>query len=742
VKEYSYDKYHENSNQIVRLISKEKNISSIDYRVKDILVDNYPEIENGCFMLRLNRSFPIRVDGRGLYTNEAVISADNNFFNLFTIPVISGNPEKPFKDIRSAVLTESVGRKLFGQESPIGKEVVIQGEIVTISAVIEDFPENSSISAGIIVNGENDNFKWSFHCENGKDKSTYRYFFSIYLALNEGVNRAELNNKINGNTELLKPYGEEMEFLALEDMHLYDPTIDGYIEKGSHSLLQLMSVIGIIILVLAIINYVNLTVAQQNKRNRDTGLRKTVGADRSVILTHLLAESLIVTILASGMALILVWASSPLFGHIFGTTITPTILFTFPNILYIPSAIFLLGIISGIGPALFLSKVTPIKVINGSHSITGNKSYGRNALAVFQFATSIILICAVLVVKQQLSYVKHKDLGFNKEQLLKLDIPDIEKQDRNKAMLLVEELRKSPYIKSLSLSKGVPGNVQMQLGTNIEGSDKNIMIPSIIADSSFLKTMGLEIVKGRDLQPGDYGKVCFFNESAYKHFEFDNLTNKRFNNWHGHDIIGVVKDFHFNSLHKDIGPVCLIITPKNSPTAINIRFNSGGTPEGIKYLKDTWGDLLSEYPLKFEFYDQWFDTMYKKEERFAKSIGLFAMLAIVVSCIGMLGLSIFSSERRIKEIGVRKVNGAKISEIVGMLNGGFIKWVMIAFIIAIPVSYYIMGRWLESFAYRTELSWWIFALAGVMALGIALITVSWQSYKAATRNPVEALRYE
>jgi putative ABC transport system permease protein len=247
---------------------------------------------------------------------------------------------------------------------------------------------------------------------------------------------------------------------------------------------------------------------------------------------------------------------------------------------------------------------------------------------------------------------------------------------------------------------------------------------------------------GRNLEPGDAGEVCMINESAYRHFEFDDLENKRFNNFGGFDIIGVVNDFHFTSLHKTIGPVCIMFIPDVGPSAINIRFEEGGVGPGMDAIRKLWDETLPGYPVKYQFYDEWFDSMYRSEERFARTIGLFAILAIVISCIGILGLSVYAAERRIKEIGIRKVNGAKVTEVMTMLNSNFAKWVAIAFLVAVPVSWYVMKKWLENFAYRTELSWWIFALAGLLAMGIALLTVSWQSWRAATRNPVEALRYE
>jgi len=744
IKEYSYDKYHENADQIVRLIDTKNNSSSIDYRVKDILLENYSELENACIIQRMQMPVSVKVGNEGFYLDN-IMSVDNSFFEVFTVPFISGKSLKPFDNINSAVITESTAKTLFGTENPVGKDLTIMGsQMVTISGVIKDFPDNSSISAGLLVNAENSAFKFEFSCGNYNDKSSHRFSFRIYLQLNKNINPEQLIAKINSNSDLLKPYKEEVGFLSLKDIYLYDKTNGSKTKRGNVGLMKLLTGIALIILVLAIINYVNLTIAQQNRRNKDTGVRKTVGALRKNILYHFLSESVLVSLIALTLALVFVWLLIPLYSLIFNTTININLLFQFPNILILICSVFFIGILSGIGPAFILSGISPVKVLSGSITARRQKGYLRNSLSIFQFAISIILIFCVTIIQRQISFVKHKDPGFNEEQLLLINVPAIQRNDVNKVMVLLDELKKSPYIKNLSISNGVPGKIYMSMGTNIKNSDKNISIPCLQVDTAFLKTFDIKIINGRNLEPGDLEKgVCMINEAAYKHFEWGSFKNKRINNGRegGYEIIGVVNDFHYNSLHKTIGPVCIMFTRVN-PKAINIRIAENNISAGMDYINKTWQETLSGYPLKYQFYDDWFDAMYIKEERFAKTIGLFAILAIVISCIGILGLAIFSSERRIKEIGIRKVNGAKVSEILTMLNKDFVKWVAIAFIIAVPIAYYAMSKWLENFAYKTTLSWWIFALAGLLALGIALVTVSWQSWRAATRNPVEALRYE
>lgn len=742
LKEHSYDRYHKNGDQIVRLVNAGYNSSLVDYRVKDILQKNYPEITDACLVINANHPIEIKNGDKGFYLNN-ILSVDNNFFRVFTIPFSSGDATLPFKNINSAVLTEETAKLLFGEESPLGKDIYIFGIMpVTITGIIRDFPDNSSISAGILVNAENEQFKFNQWIGDSRDLTTYQWPFQIYLQLDKKANNDILTTKINSQIDMLKPYCEKVSLMELKDIHLYDRTTGAETKQGNPGLLKLLTGIALIILILAIINYVNLTVAQQNKRNKDTGLKKTIGADRKTILIQYLSESVIVIMLAFIFGVFLLWLLMPFYQNIFNTATDIKILLKAPYIIILPVSVLVLGALSGSGPAIILSGISPGKILSGHTVLKVKKNYLRNILTVFQFTISIILIFCVIVVQRQINYVKHKNPGFNEEQLLHLDIPNISETDIPKIKVLLGELRKSPNITNLTLSAGVPGEIRMTMGSNMENNKNNIGVPCIMVDTSFLETFGLKITRGRNLLPGDYEKVCMINEAAYKHFEFQDLENKRFNNFGGFDIIGVVNDFQYSSLHKTIGPVCLMFTSNSRLTSLSLRFAPNGAAPGMEYIKDKWQEILPGYPLKYQFYDDWFDSMYKSEEYFSRTISLFAILAVIISCIGILGLAIFSSERRTKEIGVRKINGATISEIMILLNKDIIFLLAIAFIIATPVAWYSMNKWLQSFAYRTELSWWIFALSGLLAFLIALLTVSLQSWGAATRNPVEALRYE
>lgn len=739
IKEYSYDRYHENANQIVRLTDTKNNSSFIDYRVKDILINNFPEIENACILYRVDRLIEITISGKGYYLND-IMSVDNQFFEVFTLNYLAGHPA--FHNINSAVITESTSRKLFGNENPLGKEMLIHGNtIVTITSVIKDFPENSSISAGLLVNAENDDFKFSFSIAEYDDKSTWRWPFQIYLQLDKRTDPNQLLTKIN-HTGLFEHYVEEVGFLPLKDMYLNDPTYGGDLKRGNPQMLLLFVIIAAIVLGLAVINYINLTVAQQAKRNKDTGVRKTMGANRRHILLYFLCESVLITLIAFFAGLLLLAYLIPFYQSVFNTALDMGILIRNPYVFYLIGAILLIGLVSGAGPAIVLSDIKPAQILNGNFLAMGKRGIFQNALTIFQFTASIVLIFCIITIQRQIQFVKGKDLGFQKEQLLRLDLPSIQENDNSSVMVLLEEFKSSPFIKNISVSGNVPGRANMMMGTNFEDPDKNISITTLLVDSNFLRTFEIEVIKGRDLLPGDFGSAGMLNETAFKLFEFDNLDNKRFNNYGGFDIIGVVNDFHFSALHDEIGPAIILFTPHYWPRAINIRFTENAVTHGMGFIHQKWNKILPEYPLNYQFYDEWFDSMYRAEERLARTIAFFAILAIVISCIGILGLAIFSSERRIKEIGIRKVNGAKAWEVILMLNKDFAKMVAIAFVIATPIAWYAMSRWLQNFAYRTELSWWIFAFAGLLALGIAILTVSWQSWQAAKRNPVEALRYE
>jgi putative ABC transport system permease protein len=740
-KEYSYDSYHANAAHLYRLIDVENNSSAIDYRVIPAILNNYPEAKNACVASILPEKIGTSYKNNG-YDIDNIMSVNSEFFEMFSTRFICGDPSKPLPNPNSVVLTESSARKLFGNQDPLGKEIVLWHKFtLTVTGVIGDFPDNSSIYANIIVNMENNSFKFSRFIGNDKDSSTYRYPFNIYVQLMEKSDASRLVNKINSNPDIVQPYLKKAGLLSLTDTYLLDKTTGSTTKKGNPALLRLFTGIALMVLILAMINYINLSIAQQNKRNKETGIRKTIGAARKDIISLFLTESVLVTLVAFAAALVMTEITLPFFENVVDSRLSIGPLVQFPGNIVLLASILLVGAISGIVPALLFSSFNPVMVLSGKMIVSGRNNYFRNLLAVFQFTISIALIFCIIVIQRQISFAEHEDLGFNKDQLLRIDLPHSES---SKAAVMIDNLRKYPAIKSVSASNGVPGSIHNFMGSGIEG--KNNFVSCILTDSNFIKTFGIQSIKGRELLPGDLGQACMINETAFKYFGWSDLNNKRYNNGRegGYEVIGVVKDFHIASLHQPIEPTCIMFF-KDAPwgtTDITLQIGKGETAQAMACLQKEWKEVFPDYPLDYQFYDEWFNQMYTKDQRFANAIGLFAFLAITISCLGILGLSIFSSERRAKEIGIRKVHGASVKELMILLNRDFVKWVATAFVIAAPIGWYAMNKWLQDFAYRTEISWWIFLASGMIALIVALLTASWQTWRTSTRNPVEVLRYE
>jgi putative ABC transport system permease protein len=741
LKEFSFDSYHADAKNIYRLVSMPDSSSEIDYRVKQAITNNFSQVKNACLTATISQPTEISYNNNACYI-DGIMSTDNNFFEVFTVPFVSGNSSTPFENINSVVLTESAAKTLFGNANPIGKEIVIKHMSHTfVTGVIKDFPDNSSLKANIIVNAENNDFKFYFSCGDYNDKSSWRYLFNIYLLLKENTNPNSLVNNINNQAGLMAPYEKKISLLPLKKMYLEDHSFGSWALKGNPKLLNLFASIALIVLLLAIINYVNLTVAQQNKRNKETGIRKTVGADRKDMILLFLTESVLVTSLAFGFAIIILIVGLPFFNNIVDSSLTVYPFITFPANLILFTSILLIGILSGAGPALFLSSFNPLRMLNGNIITSKRKSFLRNALTVFQFAVSIALIFCITVIQKQINFVKNQNPGFAKEQLLRIDVPNIQQTDARRAFSLIDKLKQYPGIKNLCMSMGAPGSIFMHMGSGVKEKTKSIAV--ITADSSFLKTFQIELIKGRNLLASDINNACMLNETAYKYFGWNDLNNRRYNNGKegGFEVIGVVKDFHFASMHEQIEPLCIMfMVPK--PSYISVRIAGNAVGNSMEFIQKAWKEFIPDYPLKYQFYDDWFDAMYNKEDKLAKTIGLFALLAISISCLGILGLAIFSSEGRRKEIGIRKVHGAGVNQLMIMLNLDYIKWVVIAFVIACPVAWYLMKGWLEDFAYHTEIDWWVYALSAFAALSIALLSVSWHTWYAASRNPVEVLKYE
>ena len=500
---------------------------------------------------------------------------------------------------------------------------------------------------------------------------------------------------------------------------------DADLLHGNLDLMKLLTVIGVFILFLAVINFINLTTASYNYRLKEFGVKKCLGADRISLIKQLLTESFLLTIVSGVFGIIIAELFLPYFNQFIDQSL-PLLIFSDLRFLILFFAfILLLSLIIGILPSLILSKITPLQLFKHTLSVKGTARNSRNVLTTFQFSIAIILITGSIIILGQIDYVKHRSPGFNTEQLLYIKVHYTQ---GNNIQVLADKLKQYHGTKSLTKTFGAPGEILL----TSEG------FPTIAIDSTALNTFGFNILKGRELLPGDAERAVFINQTAFNRLKTKDLGDMKLM---GCNVVGVVSDFQYSPLYTKIGPLVLWYNTGITPNTITMRV-TGPVGEAVKYIREVWNEVCPDYPLNFGFYNDYFASMYKKEENLASLVSIFSILAVVISCLGIFGLAVFQSEQRIKEIGIRKVLGASVSEIIFLLTKSFTKWVIFANVLAVPISYYLLNKWLQNFAYRIEISWWIFVLAGSTALFIALTTISFQAVKAAAANPVESLKYE
>ncbi len=735
--EHSVNKGFANYKQIYRLYDEEDKECKLDYEMFPVLTENYPEIEQAC-PIDYHGGFEFSIVDEQEHVDtrvDNIISTNNNFFTLFNPHVISSLSNTPFSGNESVVITETVGKRMYGDKNPIGQQITIFNTFkATITAVIEDIPENSSFKAEVILNSENENFRLSRNCNNGNCINLTNHY--IQLRNDVDVNQfAERLNQTIGN------YGfnqKKLELQNLADIYLSSFLVDDTHFKGNSKMLTIFLFIAILILVLSSINYLNYVVSVQYSKLKETGINKTVGAGWKQLVSYSVTEvatGILASVIISVLLTILLL---PTTNVLFGKQLHVESLGLLKLLPVFVGIVLIIILVNSLAPIYLISRFNITDFLSGLRK-RGGKQISKQVTLTFQLTASIVLIAIVLVIFKQLSFVKHYDLGFNQEMLVRINLPFTNPNLKT----LNQETQKLTFVKNSTLSFGCPGMINNTMGSNT--GENSFMLDCIFIGDDYLNTMGIELLEGRPLLDGDKGKACIINEAAYKQYGWGNLEGKRFNNAKegGYKVVGLAKDFHVKSLHQKINPAVLVYDSyRGKYNVLSVRLAPGSVSEQMKQIRKIWDKIIPDETMNFTFYDDQFQAMYVKEEKLAKSISFFSFIALALTCMGILGQIFLISLNRTKEIGVRKVNGAKVSEILTMLNKDFVKWVAIAFVIATPVAYYAMNKWLENFAYKTNLSWWIFALAGLLALGIALLTVSWQSWRAATRNPVEALRYE
>lgn len=733
--EHNVDTGFLNYKNIYRLYDTKKNTCNLDYKLNIPLSEKYPEIENTCPM-EYTSGFKITIkdeETKKFTQVDHLIVTDNNFFDIFSVDVIASLSNKPFSSINSVILTESVAKRLYGDKNPLGRTLKSDFFSGVVSAVIKDLPPNSSFKAELLLNSDNKSFQMSQNCNNGE----CYYPTSHFLLMKNTTDISHFTKKLNLT---IKEFNTNVDSLALQpltDIYLSKLSLQDNNEKGSSKALIIFLSIGILIILLSSINYLNYTISIQYAKMKEIGIHKINGANRWQMISNSLIEITFGIFISILISVILTSLFLPYTEILFGHKIVVTDINFFQLIPVFSLTITGIIIINSLAPIYILSRFNITNFLNNGRSLKG-KQLGIKAMSTFQLTVSIVLIAVVIIIFKQLEFVKHYNLGFNEEHLIKIELPYL----YSNPSLIKKEMTKLSFVENSALSDGIPGRIKLTMGSG--SKENNFMISCINISDDYLKTMGINLIDGRNFLKSDKNKSCILNEEAIKQFGWNNIENKKYNNGNnnGYEVVGLVNNFNVQSLHSGISPVALIYDPDHRFDALSIKLKPGNIGKQIKQLQEVWKELLPDEPFNFQFYDSISQAMYAKDKQLAQSITFFSLIAVILTCMGILGQIFLICLNKTKEIGVRKVNGAKIHEIIMMLNKGFIKWLVIAFIIATPIAYYAMHKWLENFAYKTHLNWWLFLLAGFITLTITLLTVSWQSYRAATMNPVEALKNE
>jgi putative ABC transport system permease protein len=727
-----------NHSEIYRLYDSKANSFNLNYDLSAVLQENSAEIVGVCPMDYFNGMEFIAKDetGKNSVLVNDIVCTTNSFSEVFSATIVHSESGKLFDGLTSFAVSRSMATRLFGSENAVGNTLEFGNTFIKfkgkITSVIEDIPQNSTFKADILLNGENKDFRFSTSC----DKGVCWNPTNTFIQLHPGANAINLISNLNKKVNLAQYHIEGLGFQRFDDIYLSSLPMKDMHAKGNAKLLKIFLLIAGLVLFLSAVNYVNYMVTQQYIKFRSIGISKTNGASWRQLASFTLTEALLGISIASVISILLLFLLLPFSFTLFGKQLVldSEIILQVSPVMLATLALFI--VLISVFTLYFQSRFNIAEFMAGKRTRKG-KQAGKQILLTVQLAVSIALIAVVIGISKQLFFVKHADLGFNKELLCRIDMPG----DANKNAFR-QEIAKFPFVQETAFSEGCPGKITLRMGSNME--DNDFTVSCIIMDDNFMKTMGIEMLEGRELHQGDRNNVCLLNESAARQYGFDNIEGKRFMNGKegGYEIVGIIKDFRISSFYNAIEPVALIYDPDHASGVLSIRLSPGNTGAYVDQLKQVWKKFLPDELMSLTFYDQQFQSMYMKEEKLVQSISFFSIVAIILTCMGILSQVIVSSLLRTKEIGIRKVNGARTAEVLKMLNMDFVKLVFVAFVIACPVSWYAIHYWLRNFASKTTLSWWVFAAAGLVTMGITLLTVSWQSWRAANRNPVEALRYE
>jgi len=758
--ELSYDRFNEKADRTYRVAFK-ANINggkilegNVMPPVAAVLKKDYPEVEEAT-RLNLNGDTKITYNNKTFKESKLAI-VDSNFFSVFTLPFIKGSSKTALMEPHNIVLTKNIAHKYFDTEEPIGKLLKIDNEVFKVTGVIDNIPANSHFHFDFFVPLSDLPY--------ARDASWLSSGMFTYIVLKKEYDYKKLEAKFPGMVEKymgpqiqkqmgvsfsqFKTKGNELGFILqpLTSIHLYSETNFELEPGGNGSYVYIFGVIAIFMLTVACINFINLSTAGASKRAKEVGVRKVAGSGKLQLISQFLSESILITLFALIIAFVLIDIALPAFNNISGKHLS----FSIKPVLAFIALGLLVGIIAGIYPAFYLSSFKPIAVLKGKLT-SNNKSFGlRSSLVVFQFFISVALIISTIVVYQQMMFIQNKKLGYDKEQIITL--PNSYALGKNE-QVYKEEVLKDPRIVNATASSykpAGPSNNNNALAYP-EGHDNQLMkTVEYHVDENYIPTFSMQMAAGRnfskDFATDSLGMII--NESAAKAFGWGTLNAVgkiivRQNSDKGTNIpfhvIGVVKDFNFKSLHEVISPLLMTLQPEGG---LIFKIKTVDVASLLATMKKQWDNYNTDEPFTYTFMDDLFNKTYSAEQKTGTILNIFSVLIIFVACLGLFGLVTYTAEQRTKEIGIRKVLGASVMQVTQMLSKEFIMLVLIASLIAFPAAWWAMNKWLQSFAYRINISWWVFAVAGLCALLIALLTISFQSIKAAIANPVKSLRTE
>lgn len=766
--ELSYDQYHTKKNRIYRVLhghgesgttgsTENAPKGSYTYQVwgnapvGKALKADFPEVQE--VVQFSGKSSILLRTGERAFQEDNVFFADSNVLNVFNWKLLAGNPETALTAPYSALLTESTAKKYFGVENPIGKTLEGAGGranpgTYTVTGILADIPSNSHFTFDALMSMSSFKQSWAMPFEEWGYVDFYTYF-----VVPEDFDVNTLSAKIP--TFLSRHHANDDGRYNIA----FEPLLGAYLHStaerqpgvtGNLTNLYIFGVIGAFILFIACINFMNLATARSMERAKEVGVRKVVGANRGILIRQFMIESLLMILIAAGLAFLVVWVLLPLTNNFTGKHFEFLRLFNWRTLaIYLP-VVLVTGLVAGSYPALVLSGFRPITILRGAFRTSPKGIALRRGLVVFQFSLSIALIAGTVIVISQLSHLQHKNLGFRQDKMLVIDF-NHDDQVTAKLDAIKQSFLQEKEVLSVSASRSVPGSYFPNAGTQIESPSGNLLVESpalFEVDVDFIPHFGIEMAAGRPYSrdfPADTTKSLVINEAAAKLYGYHNpqdIIGKHFSQWGKEGtVIGVTKDFNYLSLHKHVEPLALRLEPQSS-RFITLRIQSENLSATLTKLGEIWTKLAPHRPYLYSFLDDSFNRQYEADERFRNLFSVFASLAILIACLGLLGLATYTAQQRTKEIGVRKVLGASVGNIVKLLSTDFVKLVLVAGIIASPIAWWVMNQWLENFAYRMEIHWWIFAGAALIGIIIALLTVSFQTIKAALANPVDSLRNE